>query len=52
MSVAAAIENPRDITTTFSFAVQPARYVRVTQTGQSSAHPWAVAEFRVLTDKR
>ena len=52
MSVAAAIENPRDITTTFSFASQPARYVRVTQTGQSSTHPWAVAEFRVLTDKR
>jgi hypothetical protein len=50
ISVAAAIDDPRDVTTTFSFASRPARYVRVTQTGQSATHPWAIAEFRVLTE--
>ena len=47
-SVAAAIADPREVATTLSFAAQSARFVRVTQTGQSP-DPWAVSEFRVST---
>jgi hypothetical protein len=45
-TVAAAIENPRDVTVSFPFAATRARYVRLTQLGHSS-QPWAVSEFRV-----
>ena len=47
-SVAAAIADPRDVTTVVSFPVRQARFVRLTQTG-ASTHPWAVSELRLLT---
>jgi hypothetical protein len=46
-TVAAAIADPRTVAVPFGFSQQSARYVRVTQTGQS-AQPWAVAEFRAV----
>lgn len=47
-SVAAAIVDPRDVTTVISFPSRDARFVRLIQTGVST-HPWAISELRLLT---
>jgi hypothetical protein len=45
-SVAAALENPREVPVVFEFAARPARYVRIMQVGQSRTS-WAVAELGI-----
>jgi len=50
-ALVAAIEDPRDVTISFPFSAERARYIRVKQLGQSAA-PWIIAEFRVFGSQR
>jgi hypothetical protein len=45
-SLAAAIDDPLDVRVPFAFGQRRARYVRISQTGESSDE-WAVAELSV-----
>ena len=44
---AAALEDPLNVTLPFSFTTRPARYVRLTQTGEERIYYWSIAELRI-----
>lgn len=48
LTVAAALDDPREVRLVVQFPVSKARFVRLTQTGRSLDDSWAVAELAVL----
>lgn len=47
LAVAAALEDPLNVTLPFGFAPRPARYLRLTQTGSEHIYYWSIAELRI-----